>query len=121
MGITLRIAAACAVACAAALTPAPAAAQPDISRGRALYELRCQGCHSESVHARVKRTAKDFEDVRRWVERWNTSLSLRWEAQEVDDVSLYLNGAYYRYPCPPAFCRVVSLAPASVPLPGTRR
>jgi mono/diheme cytochrome c family protein len=121
MGITLRIAAACAITCAAALAPAPAAAQADVSRGRALYELRCQGCHSESVHARVKRTAKDFADVRSWVERWNTSLSLRWDAQEVDDVALHLNRTYYRYPCPPAVCRVVSLAPAVVSPPGTRR
>lgn len=106
---TPRFAGACAVACAAAFTLAPAAAQPDISRGRALYELRCQGCHSESVHARVKRTAKDFEDVRRWVERWNTSLALRWDAQEVEDVALALNDTYYRYPCPPTVCKVVSL------------
>jgi len=75
---------------------------------RALYELRCLGCHSESVHARAKRTARDFDEVRRWVERWNVSLSLAWSAEEVDDVTLHLNDAYYRYPCPPSACKVVS-------------
>ena len=109
MARTMRIAAACALAAAAALTSRPAAAQPDIARGRALYELRCLGCHAESVHARTKRSAKSFEEVRTWVARWNTSLSLRWEAKEVDDVALYLNFAYYQYPCPPTTCKVVSL------------
>ena len=103
-----RIAAAAALVVAAALAVPLAAIAADVSRGRALYELRCQGCHSESVHARPKRTARDFDAVRGWVERWNTSLSLRWNAAEVDDVTLYLNDAYYRYPCPPSACKVVS-------------
>ncbi|MEO5676841.1 MAG: hypothetical protein ABIQ84_04775 [Usitatibacter sp.] len=34
----------------------------------------------------------------------------RWTGEEVDDVSLYLNGKYYRYPCPPRVCKVISLA-----------
>jgi hypothetical protein len=95
---------------AAALLLAPmAATAADLSRGRALYELRCQGCHAESVHARAKREARDFEAVRRWVERWNASLQLRWEAQEVDDVAFYLNDTFYRYPCPTTVCKIVSL------------
>jgi hypothetical protein len=110
MGSAFRIAAAGAVACAAALAVPLEAVPAELSRGRALYELRCQGCHSESVHARVKRTARDFDDVRRWVERWNASLALRWDAQEIDDVTLHLNGVYYRYPCPPTVCKVISRA-----------
>jgi hypothetical protein len=109
MSKTVRYVAAGVLACAATLAPQPAAAQPDITRGRALYELRCLGCHAESVHARAKRVAKDFDEVRAWVARWNTSLSLYWEAKEVDDVALYLNHAYYQYPCPPTTCKVVSL------------
>jgi len=106
---TFRIAAAAALACAGVLAVPLAAIPADVSRGRALYELRCQGCHSESVHARVHRSARDFDDVRRWVERWNASLQLRWDAQEVEDVTLHLNATYYRYACPPTTCKVVSL------------
>ena len=109
MAGALRIAAAAALACAGVLAVPLAAIPADVSRGRALYELHCQGCHSESVHARVKRSARDFDDVRRWVERWNASLALRWNAAEVDDVALHLNATYYRYPCPPTVCKVVSL------------
>jgi len=80
----------------------------DAVRGAALYDLRCGGCHSESVHGRAKRVATDFEDVRRWVNRWNATLALRWAVEEVEDVTLFLNATYYRYPCPPTVCKVVS-------------
>jgi len=85
----------------------------DAERGRALYESRCGTCHSESVHGRKKRLATDFGDVRRWVNRWNENLGLRWGDEELDDVSVHLNNTYYRYACPPSVCKVVSLAPRS--------
>jgi mono/diheme cytochrome c family protein len=87
----------------------------DPARGAALYESRCGSCHSESVHGRSKRVATDFGDVRRWVSRWNDNLALRWGDEEIDDVSVYLNNTYYKYPCPPSVCKVVSLAPRSHP------
>ena len=83
----------------------------DAARGAALYESRCGSCHSESVHGRTKRVAKDFDDVRGWVRRWNDNLALRWGDEEIDDVLVYLNNTYYKYPCPPSVCKVVSLAP----------
>ena len=82
----------------------------DPERGRDLYELRCLGCHAESVHARAKRSAKSFEEVRDWVARWNATLSLGWSPEEVDDVTLHLNTRYYRYPCPSSACKIVSQA-----------
>ena len=90
----------------------PAAAAGS-DRGRDLYELRCLGCHAESVHARAKKAARSFDEVRAWVARWNATLALDWTAEEIDDVTLHLNNRYYRYPCPPTVCRVVSQAPAS--------
>jgi mono/diheme cytochrome c family protein len=95
-----------------ALAAAPAcgdagAAEPD--RGRALYEVRCLGCHGQSVHSRARRVASDFESVRAWVARWNDAVGARWSADEVDAVAVYLNQTYYRFPCPPTVCKVVSL------------
>jgi hypothetical protein len=95
----------------------PIAAAADAARGAALYESRCGSCHSESVHGRAKRVAKDFDDVRGWVRRWNDNLSLHWGDEEIDDVSMYLNNTYYKYPCPPSICKVVSLAPPAHGLP----
>lgn len=81
----------------------------DAARGRALYELRCGGCHGESVHGRAQRAARDFAAVRAWVERWKASLSLDWSDDDVDDVTVHLNGTYYHFACPPSTCKVVSL------------
>jgi hypothetical protein len=96
------------------LFSARGASGADAQRGGALYESRCGNCHSESVHGRSKRVATDFDEVRRWVGRWNKNLDLQWGEEEVDDVSVYLNNTYYRYPCPPDVCKVVSLAPSSL-------
>lgn len=97
----------------AAGAPAPFAAAADFDRGRALYELRCRECHAESVHARKKRVARDFTEVRAWVIRWNSTLRLGWKQDEVDDVALYLNDTYYGYRCPPSVCKVVSMTGAA--------
>jgi len=92
----------------AALLAAPLALGADAEHGRALYELRCMSCHSESVHGRQKRVAASFDDVRAWVVRWNEHLGLRWSADEIDDVAVHVNATYYRYKCPPDVCRVIS-------------
>lgn len=94
-----------------ALLLAPRAAPgADAERGRALYESSCASCHTQSVHGRAKRVAKDFGAVREWVSRWNHDLAIGWSAEEIDDVAVHLNMRYYRYPCPPRICKVVSLA-----------
>jgi mono/diheme cytochrome c family protein len=85
--------------------PAPAA---EIARGQALYDARCGGCHTESVHGRLKRQATDFDAVRGWVVRWNTNLKLQWDRDQVDDVAAYLNLTYYKFACPPSICKVAS-------------
>jgi hypothetical protein len=106
-----RIVLAAAVA-AAACAAAPARAA-DAQRGAALYGTSCGSCHTQSVHGREKRAARDFDEIRGWVKRWSSSLRLRWTADEVEDVTLFLNDTYYKYPCPPQACRVVSLAGAA--------
>lgn len=107
----LRLAAACAAwGAACALGTEPAAAPPPPDRGAVLYEMRCRGCHAESVHSRGKRLAADFPAVRAWVERWSATLRLQWSEDEIDDVAIHLNRRYYRFPCPPTACRVVSHA-----------
>ena len=105
---TLRI-----LALLAALAP-PVAASADAplppDRGRDLYELRCMGCHATRVHGREKRVARDFDEIRAWVGRWSGSLGLAWGEEEIDEVAIHLNRLYYRYPCPPTTCKVVSSA-----------
>lgn len=98
---------------AAAVAPDGPARAADIGRGRALYELRCGACHTESVHGREHRVAKDLADVRRWVRRWNDTLAIGWTDAEIDDVSAYLNATYYRFDCATPACSAVSMATRS--------
>ena len=88
------------VACALLLAAALPATAGDPERGRNLYEQRCGQCHSESVHVRAKRSARNFDEIRAWVVRWSTTLDLGWGPGEIDDVALYLNDAYYRFTMP---------------------
>lgn len=87
---------------------AHAAEAADPVRGGALYELRCGTCHSASVHGRTKRLASDFVEIRQQVIRWSENLGLDWDHDDVDDVTVHLNGAYYRFPCPARLCTVIS-------------
>jgi len=84
-----------------ALVPAQGA---DAERGRALYEARCDLCHGTSIHVREARKATSFEGVRTQVARWNTELSGGWSADEINDVTVYLNNRYYVFPCPDSVC-----------------
>jgi mono/diheme cytochrome c family protein len=79
---------------------AAGAAEPE--RGRELYLQKCGECHSESVHARVKRSATDYAQIRAWVQRWSGVLSLGWDRDEIEDVTAYLNATYYRFAAPAA-------------------
>ena len=113
MGLRLMRFAPLAFACALPF----AASGADAERGRALYETRCDSCHAASVHGRAKREANGFDAVRGWVQRWSGNLGLKWTAEEIDDVTVFLNGRYYRFPCPPTACKAtgqVDHAPAFV-------
>ena len=70
----------------------------DPNRGQAMYELRCIECHDVSVHGRQNRVAKNYEEIRGWVIRWNNTLGALWDTDDIEDVSAYLNNRYYRYP-----------------------
>lgn len=89
--------------CLAGLTSAHAAA--DAERGKTLYETRCGACHATSVHNRSVRSARSFDALRVQVLRWSAEAGGSWTAEEIDDVALYLNQRYYRFPCPPGKCK----------------
>lgn len=100
--------AAIATAAFAALFASQASWAADATRGQALYDERCTGCHGQSVHDRPKRVARDFEAVRGWVKRWSDTLKTAWSEPDVEDVTMWLNATYYNYPCPPTTCKVLS-------------
>jgi hypothetical protein len=87
-----------------------AASAADADRGKLLYEARCNNCHDQSVHTRGHKVATDFDEVRRYVQRWNINLGGAWGEEEITDVAIYLNGKYYSYKCPETVCKVTSQA-----------
>lgn len=84
---------------------APVAAAADAARGGLLYETRCSACHARNVHQRSARAATSFDGVRAQVMRWSKEVGGNWTAEEIDDVTLYLNRRYYGFPCPPGMCK----------------
>jgi mono/diheme cytochrome c family protein len=91
---------------ALSLAGLPAAeAAADAERGKILYETRCSACHASSVHKRSARKAKSFDGLRAQVLRWSAEAGGNWSADEIDDVTLYLNQRYYRLPCAPSVCK----------------
>ena len=87
------------------LSGAAFAAEPEPGRGSVLYETRCNACHASSVHQRSARKAETFDALRAQVLRWSAEVGGSWSADEIDDVTLYLNQLYYRFPCPQSLCK----------------
>jgi mono/diheme cytochrome c family protein len=71
------------------------------SRGQALYENHCRACHESSAHTREGRKVKSMAALRDRVAGWSTHAGLDWTAQDVDDVTDYLNRAFYRFESTP--------------------
>ena len=70
------------------------------SRGKLLYENHCTGCHDSTAHIRAHHKVKTINDIDHWVRRWSKDLSLKWKADEIDDVVDYLNREFYKLKAP---------------------
>jgi mono/diheme cytochrome c family protein len=89
----------------ALLLAAGAASAAETDRGRALYEARCDRCHDASVHGRNPRSARNFDQIRAFVARWDRELGTAWTVADIDAVARYLNDRYYHFPCPAEICK----------------
>jgi len=80
--------------------PAIANAQPsrDTPRGELLYSTYCIACHSEQIHWRDKKIAKDWASLKAQVSHWQGVAGLAWSDDDVVVVARYLNVLHYHYP-----------------------
>lgn len=70
----------------------------EMSRGQALYENQCRSCHESWAHERKGRSVVTTrEDLQRRVAAWATHSGLDWTGAEIDDVTDYLDQAYYHF------------------------
>jgi len=71
--------------------------EPQFSRAQLLYENHCTTCHASKVHIRNNRKARSVDDVRRWVIHWQGELKLKWNNQDVEDVSNFITERFYNF------------------------
>lgn len=70
----------------------------DTARGSMLYNNHCIQCHTQQVHWREKKIATDWESLKAQVDRWQHNSGLKWNKNDIEEVSRYLNTEYYHYP-----------------------
>lgn len=74
-----------------------ASAQSSPAKGELLYETYCIQCHDSTVHIRAKNKARNLDDIRYFVNRWQTQLELKWSEFDIEAVSRYVNDKFYQY------------------------
>lgn len=80
-------------------------AAADAERGKILYETRCKLCHTSSVHQRKERDVRSYQRLQAQVRRWSAEAGGSWSDEDIDDVALYLNQRYYKFPCAHKACK----------------
>lgn len=88
---------------AALLWMAPLATRAqDIDRGKMLHENHCRMCHESIAYKRSGHIAKNIEEVRAQVTRWQGNTDLRWSDEDIDNVTAYVAQRYYKFAPLPA-------------------
>lgn len=70
---------------------------PNVERGRALYEARCEQCHTPNIHSRVNKLALTRDELRSIVDQMRRVSSLGWTREEIEDVVEHLDRTRYRF------------------------
>ena len=68
----------------------------EFDRGRALYELHCRVCHEDWAHTREGRLVNSLEALRARVASWSVHSGLQWGAEDIAEVTRYLNRRFYQ-------------------------
>ena len=70
----------------------------EFDRGEALYENHCSACHDPQVHVGGDaRHVTTMADLRARVAAWSVHSGLNWSAEDVNDVTDYLNRRFYQF------------------------
>ena len=67
---------------------------------REAHDTYCIACHTTSVYTRDDRLASDYDSLRAQVDRWQSTISLSWSKEEIDQMASWLAKNYYQMPCP---------------------
>jgi mono/diheme cytochrome c family protein len=78
-------------------TTALAENELNVKRGELLYTTHCDACHTSAMHWREEKLAKDWKSLKAQVVRWQTIAKASWDAQDIENVTQYLNNRFYHY------------------------
>ena len=70
---------------------------PATSRDQLLYEHHCLNCHESNVHIREGNKARNAEDVKAWVVKWQAYEKLSWDQDAINAVTEYLVKRFYKF------------------------
>lgn len=90
----------CPIGAAFAGLAAQAQPAPVPSRGELLYANHCVACHTEQMHWRMNKQARDWDTLRAQVQRWQGMARLGWSDADIDEVTRHLNDTIYQFPQP---------------------
>ena len=74
-----------------------AAFAADPARGQHLVTAYCGDCHNATIYSGNQRKATDTLALREQILTGALALGLNWTNKEVEDVTEYLNNAYYHF------------------------
>ena len=69
----------------------------DIENGKTLHNENCLRCHNETNYTRENRIVNSFEGLRERISLCELSAEMAWFDEEIDDVTAYLNHAFYHF------------------------
>ena len=69
----------------------------DINNGKALHDEHCLRCHTESQYTRTDSIINDYQQLRERISQCELTAELTWFDEEIDDVTAYLNDAFYHF------------------------
>ena len=69
----------------------------DIENGKTLHDANCKRCHQESIYTRENSLIHSYAELRERISQCELSAELTWFDDEVDDVTAYLNQAFYKF------------------------
>ncbi len=77
--------------------PVTAHAAGDPKHGENLYNAGCFSCHDTSIHTRPNSIIFSKVALRNRVKFCDANAGTHWPAQAIDDVTEYLNEAFYKF------------------------
>jgi len=69
----------------------------DPVRGEKLHDS-CLGCHGTALYVPPQAKIKNLAALKKEVERWNDRMNPKFNKQEIDDLVIFLNRDFYKFP-----------------------